>query len=545
MDPKDIKIMVASGDSDPGAETTVTLETPTKKPQGHEYDITKDGPTITFKEDDVDKTSITFLYQDTADNVSSNTTTPVDNDTIIAKQVSDSKWYRKPFSKVWDYIQNKISSVLGLTSSSYGGKAATAGNADTVNNHSVNKDVPSDAQFTDTTYSIFTTSSAGLAPSGGGSLNRNKILANDGTWKWAEDQTIDFTSNDVSSDADATAWTSVSKLTSGSSLGTLFNRVSSLAKNIKFLRNHWQLNGIAASGYLNVSMSDQPYRFYTLDIEMPTAPTSGVLNGKTRQQTVSWSSGFSQSVYDSSSGWNQKWAAMVATRDIGSYATLTDFLNVLKNGVGPTCGSVEIRSNQGDPDINGMPSGWYHYIMLPHRTGDSSYGDNSNYFCVEMHKFNDKYHHYFIDYSNGVFARLDRIPVQTGIPGRTYSTKVTQKYTATIPANTELILCSFQVQVNGVYLIEPRFRCHLSQNQYAWARLTDNSTVPTQYGLGAHGDTWYETGNTGNSTFTMGGGHAEYLVANQQYFWHIYTNVNNGIEVGTWNWFQCVYMGGT
>lgn len=38
---------------------------------------------------------------------------------------------RNKILKVWEYIQNKISSVLGLTASSYGGKAATAGSADT------------------------------------------------------------------------------------------------------------------------------------------------------------------------------------------------------------------------------------------------------------------------------------------------------------------------------------------------------------------------------------------------------------------------------
>ena len=40
-----------------------------------------------------------------------------------------------------------------------------AGNADTVNGHTVNKDVPSDAKFTDTTYSLATTSADGLMSS--------------------------------------------------------------------------------------------------------------------------------------------------------------------------------------------------------------------------------------------------------------------------------------------------------------------------------------------------------------------------------------------
>lgn len=38
--------------------------------------------------------------------------------------------YRRKFSSVWGYIKGKISSVLGLTKDSYGGKASTAGTAD-------------------------------------------------------------------------------------------------------------------------------------------------------------------------------------------------------------------------------------------------------------------------------------------------------------------------------------------------------------------------------------------------------------------------------
>ena len=45
------------------------------------------------------------------------------------------KPYKRQFVKVWNYIKNKISSVLGLTKDNYGGKASTAGTADTVDNY--------------------------------------------------------------------------------------------------------------------------------------------------------------------------------------------------------------------------------------------------------------------------------------------------------------------------------------------------------------------------------------------------------------------------
>ena len=41
------------------------------------------------------------------------------------------KPYKRKFSKVWNYMKSKISSVLGLTKDNYGGKASTAGTADT------------------------------------------------------------------------------------------------------------------------------------------------------------------------------------------------------------------------------------------------------------------------------------------------------------------------------------------------------------------------------------------------------------------------------
>lgn len=77
---------------------------------------------------------------------------PVDNDYFISQYVNGGTttktYHRRPMSKLWNYISGKISSVLGLTASTYSGSAAK------VNNHTVAVDVPSGAEFTDTTYSI-------------------------------------------------------------------------------------------------------------------------------------------------------------------------------------------------------------------------------------------------------------------------------------------------------------------------------------------------------------------------------------------------------
>ena len=60
---------------------------------------------------------------------------PVDTDYFISQQVNGGPFVpaynRRPISKLWEYIKGKISSVLGLTKDTYGGKAASAGTADT------------------------------------------------------------------------------------------------------------------------------------------------------------------------------------------------------------------------------------------------------------------------------------------------------------------------------------------------------------------------------------------------------------------------------
>lgn len=55
-------------------------------------------------------------------------TEPTDDTTVVVQGVGSytSNFYRKPISLIWNYIKGKISSVLGLTSSTYGGNSATA-----------------------------------------------------------------------------------------------------------------------------------------------------------------------------------------------------------------------------------------------------------------------------------------------------------------------------------------------------------------------------------------------------------------------------------
>lgn len=59
---------------------------------------------------------------------------PVDADYYVSQYqnggTSNTSFVRRPVLALWNYIKDKISSVLGLTASAYSGKAATAGTAD-------------------------------------------------------------------------------------------------------------------------------------------------------------------------------------------------------------------------------------------------------------------------------------------------------------------------------------------------------------------------------------------------------------------------------
>lgn len=96
-----------------------------------------------------------------------------DGDTLNDKLIQ-SDWNQSSSSAI-DYIKNKPSSL-----------PANGGNAATVNSHTVNSDVPANAVFTDTTYSVMGASggghASGLVPDPGSTAGTTKFLREDGTW---------------------------------------------------------------------------------------------------------------------------------------------------------------------------------------------------------------------------------------------------------------------------------------------------------------------------------------------------------------------------
>ena len=72
------------------------------------------------------------------DNLTLKEETPTDSDCMIVQESGAEETLkastRRPISFIWEYIKNKISIVLGLTSETYNGKAATATDADHATN---------------------------------------------------------------------------------------------------------------------------------------------------------------------------------------------------------------------------------------------------------------------------------------------------------------------------------------------------------------------------------------------------------------------------
>ena len=111
--------------------------------------------------------------------------TPKDADYFISQYTNggttNTTYYRRPISTLWTYISGKISSVLGLTDSAYGGSAAQ------VNGHTVQSDVPANAAFTDTTYtgtSPITVSGTAIAHESSGvtAASKGDTTAQTPTW---------------------------------------------------------------------------------------------------------------------------------------------------------------------------------------------------------------------------------------------------------------------------------------------------------------------------------------------------------------------------
>ena len=87
---------------------------------------------------------------------------------------------------------------------------------------------------------------AGLVPAPPAGA-QGKYLTGAGTWQNADDHVTAFTSADVD-DGVANAWTSVAKLTSGEKHSSIFNKLSTMFKNVRYLYKMLGTTDISAIG---------------------------------------------------------------------------------------------------------------------------------------------------------------------------------------------------------------------------------------------------------------------------------------------------------
>lgn len=217
------------------------------------------------------------------DSLPDSTTDTGDNDLFITKESGG--WVKKSALRIWNYIKSKLgiassgntflrkdgawatpeNTTYNVVSTSENGLAPKVTDTSGYLKGDGTWSVPSGGE----TYTDFTYNKHGLVPSPGGSAkNTNHYLFDDGTWGWVENQTVDFTTGD-STDSAATSWTSVSKVTSGSSLGTLMNRISSMMKNTRYLKTYGtptalytgNTTGITANQQFALSEAYTNYRY--------------------------------------------------------------------------------------------------------------------------------------------------------------------------------------------------------------------------------------------------------------------------------------------
>lgn len=168
---------------------------------------------------------------------------------------------------------------------------------------------------------------------------------------------------------------------------------------------------------------------------------------------------------------------------------------------------------------------------------DVLYGKRTNQIIFDKNEIN------CTSYNGSTWLSRWNIPNSNIMGSNKLIGAITQRYTAQIPANTEVVLSSVLINRTGWYLVEPCFRCNINANQYAAARLVDN-TANHQYDLGTYSDGIKMSGNNGSGQMCMNQVAIMRLIAGTTYYWHVKTNVAGGIETGTWNWYKIVLLGG-
>ena len=236
------------------------------------------------------KTTVTDAANNFLSNLPAWTADPTDDTKLIRRDTGNSAQFGQvTFSTVWNYIKGKISSVLGLTATAYGGKASTAGNADTVNSHTVNADVPSGAKFTDTTYtgtSPITVSNANAigintaSTSGYGATKLNTATNSTSTTEAATPSAVK-TAYDLANSANTTAGQALSGVN-----GTLiYDHTYSISNGVATFTAHVYQKGVEVTSSYDDEYFSWSYKLANAVTGTPSVVPLGT--GKTKTITIS------------------------------------------------------------------------------------------------------------------------------------------------------------------------------------------------------------------------------------------------------------------
>ena len=139
QDGKQEKIQGLTETNYPGtAARATTADTATKAMQDGDGRVIKDTyeekiQILPVSKGGTGKDNLRDAANDIVNAMPTGTTAPADNDYFVAQKTNggttNTSYYRKPMTALWNYIKGKIETVLGLSATSYGGNATTATSA--------------------------------------------------------------------------------------------------------------------------------------------------------------------------------------------------------------------------------------------------------------------------------------------------------------------------------------------------------------------------------------------------------------------------------
>lgn len=224
-----------------GVTSNIQTQLNNKSSAGHTHDVSYISGVLPVSKGGTGQSNATNSANAFINALSTGDSVPNDNDYFISQYVNGgtttTTYHRRPISALWNYIKSKADSIYATSShthnyagsSSAGGAATSAlklSNTSVIGSatqpvyfnasgvpvactYTLGKSVPSNAVFTDTTYSTFVKSGsgakAGLVPAPSTTAGTTKYLREDGTWQVPPDTNTTYSAATTSASGLMTA----------------------------------------------------------------------------------------------------------------------------------------------------------------------------------------------------------------------------------------------------------------------------------------------------------------------------------------------------